>query len=165
MSVLDMTLNNLMVSEGPVMLELLGMLCTPLFIWLPDSLWPGVVVSDRVLSMGHIELNCVFMLNWVALNRIVLTFKLHIYVKLFWNRTVFDTETVLMLNWIFWNRTVYMFKNGFGIHNLQWLMCHKTKSNQTNLCKEVRNTVYKISELTISVCRSLCGTLCWTVTS
>ena len=24
-----------------------------------------------------------------------------------------------------------MYKNGFGINNLQWLMCHKTKPNQT----------------------------------
>ena len=24
-----------------------------------------------------------------------------------------------------------MFKNGFRINNLQWLMCHKTKPNQT----------------------------------
>ena len=30
---------------------------------------------------------------------------------------------------IVWNRTVYMYKNGFGINNLQCLMCHKTKPN------------------------------------
>ena len=24
-----------------------------------------------------------------------------------------------------------MYKNGFGINNLQWLMCHKTQPNQT----------------------------------
>ena len=24
-----------------------------------------------------------------------------------------------------------MYKNGFGINNLQWLMCHKTKANQS----------------------------------
>ena len=24
-----------------------------------------------------------------------------------------------------------MYENGFGINNLQWLMCHKTKPNQT----------------------------------
>ena len=30
---------------------------------LPGPLWSGVVVPDRVLSMGQIELNCVFMLN------------------------------------------------------------------------------------------------------
>ena len=28
-------------------------------------------------------------------------------------------NSVLMLNWIVWNRTVYMYKNGFGIINLQ----------------------------------------------
>ena len=25
-----------------------------------------------------------------------------------------------------------MYKNGFGIYDLQWLMCHKTKPNQTS---------------------------------
>ena len=25
-----------------------------------------------------------------------------------WYRTVFDIETVLMVNWIFWNRTVWL---------------------------------------------------------
>ena len=30
-----------------------------------------------------------------------------------------------------WNRTVYMYKNGFGINNLQWLMCQQTKPYQT----------------------------------
>ena len=34
---------------------------------------------------------------------------------IFWNGTVFDIETVLMLNWIVWNRTHYLYKNGFGI--------------------------------------------------
>ena len=34
-----------------------------------------------------------------------------------------------MLNWIIWRRTVYMFKNGVGINNAPWLMCHKTKLN------------------------------------
>ena len=35
-----------------------------------------------------------------------------------------------MLNWIVWNKTVYMYKNGFGINNLQLLICHKTKPKQ-----------------------------------
>ena len=30
---------------------------------LPDPFWLIVVAPDRVLSMGHIELNCVLMLN------------------------------------------------------------------------------------------------------
>ena len=30
---------------------------------LPGPFWPKVVVPDRVLSMGQIELNCVLMLN------------------------------------------------------------------------------------------------------
>ena len=49
-SVLDMTLNNLMVK-----FQLWGMRSTPLLQLLPGSLWPGVVAPDRVLSMGQIE--------------------------------------------------------------------------------------------------------------
>ena len=51
-----MTLNNLMV-------RLWGMWSTPSLPSLPGPLWPGVVAADRALSMGQIELNCVFMLN------------------------------------------------------------------------------------------------------
>ena len=66
---------------------------------LRGPLWPGVVVPDRVLFMGQIELKCVLMLNWIT-----------------WNRTVFDIQTVLRLNWIVWNWTDYLYKNGFGIN-------------------------------------------------
>ena len=38
--------------EVPVMPELWGMQSTPLLALLPSPLWPGVVASDRVLSMG-----------------------------------------------------------------------------------------------------------------
>ena len=68
--------------EVPVMLEFWGMLSTPSLPLLPGSLWPGVVAPDWVLSMGQIELNCVLMLNWIAWNRTVLTFKLCTYAKL-----------------------------------------------------------------------------------
>ena len=68
--------------------------------------------------MGQIELNCIFILNWIALGRIVLPIKQHTYVKLnclkwncfciqnwiIWNRS-YDIEIVLTLNWIVWNRT------------------------------------------------------------
>ena len=65
---------------------------------LPGPLWPGVVVSDRVLSMGQSELKCVLVSKWIARNG-----------------TVFVIETVLKLNWVVWNRTDYLYKNGFGI--------------------------------------------------
>ena len=45
------------------MLELWGMRITPSLPSLPGPLWPRVVTTDRVLSMGQIELNCVLMLN------------------------------------------------------------------------------------------------------
>ena len=68
--------------EVSVMLELCGMQNTPSLPLLRGPLWPGVVTPDRVLSMGQIELNWVLMLNCIAWNRTVLTFKLHTYVKL-----------------------------------------------------------------------------------
>ena len=45
------------------MLELWGMQSTLLFPLLPGPLCPREVASDRVLSRGQIELNCVIMLN------------------------------------------------------------------------------------------------------
>ena len=74
-SFLDMILNKLMV-RLPVILELWGMpntLSLPLF---PRRFGLGVVTTNRVLSMNQIELNCVLMLNWIAWNENVLTFKL-----------------------------------------------------------------------------------------
>ena len=62
--------------------ETLGNLEYPWLPSLPGPLGPGVVALDRVPSMGQIELNCVIMLNWTALNRTVLTFKLCTYAKL-----------------------------------------------------------------------------------
>ena len=79
MSVQDMTLNN---SEVPVMLEFGGMLSTPSLPLVPDPLWPGVGVTDRVLSMYQIELNCILILNWITWNRTVLIFQLRTYPKL-----------------------------------------------------------------------------------
>ncbi len=52
--------------EAPVMLELWGMRSNPSLPSIPGSLRLGVVAPDRVLSMGQIELNCVFMLNCVV---------------------------------------------------------------------------------------------------
>ena len=46
-------------SEVPVMLGLWGMRSTPSLSLFPGPLWPGVVVPDRALSMGQIELNCI----------------------------------------------------------------------------------------------------------
>ena len=73
------------------MLELWGMWNTPSLPSLPGQLWPEVVAPDRVLSMGQRELNCILMQNWI-----------------FWNRTVFDIETVLRLHWTVWIRTVWL---------------------------------------------------------
>ena len=65
--------------EVPVMLELWEMQSTPLLASLQGPLWPGMVVNDRILFMGQIELKCVLMLNWIV-----------------WKRTVFDIETVYL---------------------------------------------------------------------
>ena len=48
------------------MLELCGIRSTPSLSSLHGSLWPGVVASNRVLSMGQIELNSVLMLNTIV---------------------------------------------------------------------------------------------------
>ena len=84
--------------EAPVILYLSGMLCIPLLPSLPGPLWPGVVSHDRALFISQVELNCVFLLNWIVGNRAILTFKLCNYAKLY-----------------FLNKTVYMYKNGFDI--------------------------------------------------
>ena len=54
---------------------LLGMRSTPSLPSLPGPHWPGMVASDRVLSMGSIKLNNVLMLNWIGWNRTVLVIK------------------------------------------------------------------------------------------
>ena len=94
------------------------------------SLWPREVAPDRVPSMVWIELNgvlmlnwivwygtvfwhCVFMLNWTVWNKTVLTLKL-----------IVNKKIILILNWIVWNRTVSMYKNGYDLNNLQWLICY-----------------------------------------
>ena len=43
--------------ELPVMSELWGMLSSLSLPSLPDTLWPGVVAPNKVLSMVQIELN------------------------------------------------------------------------------------------------------------
>ena len=30
-----------------------------------------------------------------------------------------------------WNRAVHMYKNGFALNDLRWLICPETKPNQT----------------------------------
>ena len=45
------------------MLVLWDMRSIPLLALLPGPVFPRVVVPDRVLSIGQIELNCVLMLN------------------------------------------------------------------------------------------------------
>ena len=49
--------------EVPIMLEIWEMWSTPSLLLLPGPLWPGVVATDRVLSMDQIEQNCALMLN------------------------------------------------------------------------------------------------------
>ena len=61
------------VGEVPVILELWRMCSIPSLPSLSAPPRPGVIAPDRVLSMGQIELICVFMLNWII-----------------WNKTVFD---------------------------------------------------------------------------
>ena len=52
--------------EVPVMLELWGMWSTPWLPLLPGPLWPSMVVPDRILAMGLIELKWLLTENWIA---------------------------------------------------------------------------------------------------
>ena len=122
------------------MLELWGMRSTPSLPSLPGPLWPGVIASDRVLSMGQIELNCELMLNRIVWNKTAFHIKTAylclselLEIELFWHLTECKQKTILKLSWIIWNKTLYKYKNGFGINNLQWMMDDKTKQNQTKL--------------------------------
>ena len=60
--------------EASVMLELWGMLSTPLLQSLSGSLWSGEVAPVRVLSIDQIELNYVITLNWIVKNQLFLHF-------------------------------------------------------------------------------------------
>ena len=121
------------INSPTVMLELWGMRSTPSLPSLPCSLRTGIVIPDRVLSMGQIELNCVLMLNWIVWNRTILTFNcggtqtILTVNWVIWNRTVWlnwmgwnrngfwQLNSVLMLNWIVWNRTDYLYKDELGV--------------------------------------------------
>ena len=59
-------------------LELWGVWSNTLLTLFPDPLWPRMVVLNRALCMGNVELNCVFMRNWITWNRTVLTLKLYL---------------------------------------------------------------------------------------
>ena len=53
---------------------------------------------------------------------------------------------MLILNWIVWNRTVYLYKMDLTFSNIQWLMCHKAKSNkQTNKQNWILNACYCVN--------------------
>ena len=77
--------------EVPVMLEPWGIRSTPSLTLFLGRLWPGLVVADRVLSLGQIELSNIFMLNWIA-----------------WNITFWNLNYLLVLNWTIWNGTVFV---------------------------------------------------------
>ena len=77
--------------EFQMLLELWRLWSTPSLPSLSSPFWSGMVAPNRALSIGLIELICVLILNWIV-----------------WNRTDFDSETVLTLKWIIWIRTVWI---------------------------------------------------------
>ena len=118
------------------MLELWGMQGTLSLPSLSDQLCPRVEAPDSVLSMGQIELNCVLMLNWII-----------------WNGTVFDIETMyLCLTELFEIELIICIKIDLALNNLQWLMCYKTKPNQTNY--QIKSKVNASTKTSWSVFRS-----------
>ena len=134
------------------------------------STWQGLIfglnrnklytVLNRIVWNRNI-FDILTVLNWIVWNRTIFTFKLCTYVNLncfkwncFWYLNCSYAKLnclkkncsrhwncVLMLNWIVWNRTVYMYQRDLALNNLQWLICHKTKPNQTWLFK---NVIYKM---------------------
>ena len=67
------------------------------------------------------------MFNEICINEEMLPKYIYIYI-IIWEHLI-SAKTNDILNWIVWNSAIYMYKNGFGINDLQWLMCHKTKPN------------------------------------
>ena len=109
------------------MQELWGMRSTPSSPLLPCPIWTEVVVPDRVLSMDQIELNCVLMLNWIFWNRIIMTFLCQtelLEIELFLRSKLFSRQTELFEIELYICITMEL-----SFNNLQWLICHKTKSN------------------------------------
>ena len=58
------------------MLNLWGMRSIPLLPELPGPVWLGVAASNRVISIGQIELKCVFKLNRIFLNKTICMYKM-----------------------------------------------------------------------------------------
>ena len=95
-------------------------------------------------------LRCLLMLNWIAWNRPVSTFKLRIYAKL----NCLRWNCFCMLNWsleidLFLTLKLYLrstelfkielficIKMDLALNNLQSLLCHKIQTNQTKLSSE-----------------------------
>ena len=111
-------------SDGKAQVMLWGMRSIPSLPLLPDPLWPRMVASDRALSIGWIELDCILMLNWIVW---IITVWLN---WIAWNRNVFGSSTVyLYLNWVFirnwivWNRSVFDIET---LLTLNWIVMFKT---------------------------------------
>ena len=108
---------------------------------LTGSTWQGPIYgSNRTKPCTHAKLNCLkynclYILKWTVWNRTVIDIetvyscKTELFeIQPFWHVTV--CKRILMLSWIIWNRTEYMYKNGFGIIDLQWLRFYKIKPKQ-----------------------------------
>ena len=68
--------------------EFWGMLSSSSLPLLLGQLWSGLVAPDRALSMGQIELNSVFTLNWIIWNRTVFVY----------SNELFEMDFLLTLN-------------------------------------------------------------------
>ena len=68
-----------------------------------QSRCPGMIKESYLWVKENI--NCVLMLNWIAWNRTVMTFKLRTYAKL----NCLKWNCFCMLNWIVWKRIVLTF--------------------------------------------------------
>ena len=137
MNVLDMTLYYLI-------LELWGMQSTPSLLSLPGPYWPGVVTPDRVLSMTQIELctNKWLILNWIVNDRTVTSFNCVPTNGCLIELLVIHSNTWNYLSWFMFTNNIYLIymnKLNVALNNLQWLICHKTKPNQTRAVQSCKS--------------------------
>ena len=75
-------------------------------------------------------------------------------IELFWHLTECKQKTILILNWIVWNIIMFScIKMDLALNNLQWLICHKTKPNQTKL--KINNFLQYLLRIKITLSLSL----------
>ena len=107
-------------------LEIWGIQSTPSLPLLPGPFWPGVVVPDRVLSMGQNTINYMYE---------------HITdVKLGTKNSLGSFKNIINKMCLQITYLIYMYLEDLALNSLQCLICHKTQTlshffSSTNVIK------------------------------